>query len=464
MLNYYEVAGSLPPEYPFSLVDDNRLIFLKMGITVIVLDDDPTGTQTMHQVPVLTTWGEEEITSELNHKTPLFFILTNSRSLTAPDADCLAETIGANIRKASERSERKVIVISRGDSTLRGHYPNEVDALGKGLAITDAPHILVPALFQGGRHTVNDVHYVREGDQLIPAAETPFAKDSVFGYHSSDLKAYVEEKTKGRIRKEDVISINLDLIRNHGPEKITTIISGLKPGQVCIVNAFSQSDLDVFASGLLHAMTTTTRFLFRTAASFLNSISGSQPGKLLSRKELGMQGSGSIIAVGSYVPKTTRQLEYLRKSFDADYLEISAAKLLSRDNYISETERVTEAMNESLARNRSVVIFTSRELIKGGNAAANLDIVNRVSEGMVRIIHNINIRPEFVIAKGGITSSDIVTRSFGVKRAFVEGQVIPGVPVWKLGDCKAFPDLVYIPFPGNLGGDDALSNAIEKLI
>ena len=463
MLNYFDVAASLPPEFPVSLVKENRREFLELGMSILVLDDDPTGTQTMHHVPVLTTWGEAEIAAELSQKTPLFFILTNSRSLTAPDADRLAETIGSNVRLASEKSGRKVMVISRGDSTLRGHYPNEVDALGAGLGIPGAPHILVPVLFQGGRYTVNDVHYVREGDQLIPAAETPFASDSVFGYRSSDLKEYVEEKSNGRIRKQEVASISLDRIRNQGPESISEMVSSLKSGQVCIVNAFSQSDLDVFASGLLHSLKKNNQYLFRTAASFLNSISGNPQGSLLFREDLNLHGSGSIVAVGSYVPKTTRQLEYLRRSFDAVYLEISAARLLSQGEFRSETGRISDALNENLSRGRTVVVYTSRDLITGDNATENMDIVNRVSEGMVSIIQNVRIRPRFVIAKGGITSSDIVTRSFGVKKAFVEGQVIPGVPVWRLGGCSAFPDLVYIPFPGNLGGDDALLNTLIKL-
>ena len=149
----------------------------------------------------------------------------------------MAIEIGQNIKIASLRSGRKTLVISRGDSTLRGHYPNEVDALGKGLGVESSPQILVPAFFQGGRFTLNDTHYVKEEDKLIPAGQTPFARDATFGYKSSDLKAYVEEKSGGKIRAEEVLSIGIEDIRKGGPEVVVQLLSKLEPGRVSIVNA-----------------------------------------------------------------------------------------------------------------------------------------------------------------------------------------------------------------------------------
>jgi uncharacterized protein YgbK (DUF1537 family) len=196
MLKYTETIQSLPPVYRESLTMKNRQAFLESGITVIILDDDPTGTQTISDVPVLTGWDQTDIENMLQAGEPLFFILTNSRSLPENKAGLLAYVIGQNIKNASEKIRKEVLVISRGDSTLRGHYPIEVNTLGEGLGIKDAAHILIPAFFQGGRITLNDIHYVRDGENLIPAAETPFALDSSFGYRSSNLKDYVEEKTK----------------------------------------------------------------------------------------------------------------------------------------------------------------------------------------------------------------------------------------------------------------------------
>lgn len=464
MILYDDIKYQLPPEFPEDLKEGNRKSCLERNFTIIVLDDDPTGTQTIYDVPVLTSWGEDELVSELKSGTPLFFILTNSRSLTAKNADALALEIGRNIKSASEKSGRKTIVISRGDSTLRGHYPNEVDALGEGLEMADAPHILIPAFFEGGRHTVNDVHYVREGDELIPAGKTPFAQDLTFGYRSSDLKDYVQEKTKGRIKFSEVISISLNDIRQGGPEKVAEILNSLQKKKVCIVNAFLQSDLDVFTAGFYQSNKLAEPVLFRTAASIIPGLAGLPVKSPLRKVDFDLSGKGGVVAVGSYVPKTSRQLEFLQKNYSVEYVEIQAEKLLGEKGFQQEIKRVTEKINRNLKEDQVVVMYTSRQLITGNNADESLKIVNRISAGMVEVMRGIKIRPKFFIAKGGITSSDIVTKSFGVKKAKVLGQVIPGVPVWQLNDCKQFPGLLYMPFPGNLGGDDAVLKAIQKFI
>ena len=445
------------------MLDVNRKTFLNRNFSIIVLDDDPTGTQTIFDVPVLTSWDESEIETELLQKTPLFFILTNSRSLSATDADELAIEIGRTIKNASGKTAREVMVISRGDSTLRGHYPNEVDALARGLGIENSPQILIPAFFQGGRHTYNDIHWVREGDELIPAAETPFAKDSTFGYQSSDLKEYVEEKTNGRVKAKDVISVDLKTIRVDGAQKVANILNGLKSGDVCIVNAFCQKDLDVFANALYRLKESKNQFMFRTAASIIPSLAGVEVKRPLQAEEINLQGKGGIIAVGSYVPKTTTQLEYLKKKLPIDYVEINARNILNDNIFSREMDRVTKAANTILENDKLVVIYTSRELIKGETGDESLRIVNRISRGMVEVMKNISVRPKFIIAKGGITSSDIATKALGIKRALVKGQIIPGVPLWELNDCEKFPNLSYMPFPGNVGDQTSLYNAVKKL-
>lgn len=461
-VDFLETINSLPPEFPKSLLEENRNSFLTGNFSIIVLDDDPTGTQTIFDVPVLTTWSGEAILQELKNQTPLFFILTNSRSLVANDANDLATEIGQNIKKASELSGRKTLVISRGDSTLRGHYPNEVDALAKGLEIENSPQILIPAFFQGGRHTINDVHYVREGDKLLPAAETPFAKDETFGYRSSDLKDYVEEKTEGSKKANEVVSISIKDLRIGGPDKVAEMLDGLKTEQVCVVNAADQSDLDVFASGL-YKQRKAQPLLFRTAASIIPSLAGLAVKSPLEYTDLNLEGKGGVLAVGSYVPKTSEQLNFLKKQFQAEYVEIKASDLLGA-GFENEVERASAKINKCLEKNEVVIVYTSRELIKGNTPEASLQIVNKISNGMVEVMKGIRIRPGFFIAKGGITSSDIVTKSFSVKKAQVLGQIIPGVPVWQLSDCVQFPDLMYMPFPGNLGGKDAVFNAIKKLV
>jgi uncharacterized protein YgbK (DUF1537 family) len=110
-----------------------------------------------------------------------------------------------------------------------------------------------------------------------------------------------------------------------------------------------------------------------------------------------------------------------------------------------------------------VVIATSRELITSLDAASSLDIGARISAALVEVVQRLKVRPRYLIAKGGITSSDLATRALGVKRAMVLGQILPGVPVWELGAESKFPGLPYIVFPGNVGGREALKEAVEKI-
>ncbi len=464
MPDYNKTIQSLPPEYPENLVKKNRNAFLSSGFSLIVLDDDPTGTQTIFDVPVLTSWGEQEILSELKSGTKLFFILTNSRSLKANDADKLAYEIGSNIKKATEKAKRKTIVISRGDSTLRGHYPNEVNALGNGLGIPDAPHLVIPAFFEGGRYTIGNIHYVRIGNDLVPAGKTAFANDSTFGYRSSNLCQYVEEKTNGKIKAGDVVSMSLEEIREGGHEKLESKLQALKTGQVCIVNAAAQSDLDVFAMAFYRALKPGNTLLLRTAASVIPSLAGVEVQPPFQKGEIRLEGKGGIIAVGSYVPMTSKQLEYLQKHFPVEYIEINAEKLLDKKEFLLETERVAQGLNSNLEKNQVVVVYTSRKIIKGSNPEESLEIVNLISKGMVKVIQGVKLKPRFLLAKGGITSSDILTKALEVKKATVLGQIIPGVPLWRLEETNRFEGLIYMPFPGNLGGDVSVYKAVNKLI
>jgi hypothetical protein len=117
----------------------------------------------------------------------------------------------------------------------------------------------------------------------------------------------------------------------------------------------------------------------------------------------------------------------------------------------------------ALAAGRDTVVYTSRQLITSSDAAASLAIGRRVSEALVLLIRNLTIAPRYLIAKGGITSSDTATLGLGVRRALVLGQALPGVPVWQLGPEAKFPGLGYVVFPGNVGSDTALAELITRL-
>ena len=428
--------------------------------SIVVLDDDPTGTQTVHDVPVITEWTEEILENELL-VSPVFFILTNSRSLQADEADALGELLGERLQKVAEKHQKKLIVISRSDSTLRGHYPNEVDALEKGMGLKKTKHILAPAFFEGGRYTYEDIHYVKEGDEFIPAAKTPFAQDNTFGYSASNLKDWIIEKSEEKVNRKNIASVSVQALRNTSSEEIKSIIEQPEITHI-IANATSYPDLQAMALAILKSESS---FVFRTAASFINAISGIAIKPCLTKDEILKKSSsnGALVVIGSYVPKTTAQLVYLKERSNAVFLELNVTNVFDIGVFCKELVLLVEKVENHLKVGKDVVVFTSREVKKGTSKSESLEIVNRVSNALISIVKKIRVRPKYILAKGGITSSDVATKGLNVRRANVLGQVLKGIPVWQLDSDAKFPDMPYIVFPGNVGDDTALYELISLL-
>ncbi len=426
---------------------------------IIVLDDDPTGTQTVYDTPVLTEWSVEAIRNELALGSLLFYILTNSRSLVPSAAKELAEEIADNILTASAELNKKCLIISRSDSTLRGHYPVEVDALFSRLKIENGVTFIIPAFFEGGRYTINDIHYVHDGDQLIPAAQTPFAEDKVFGYTKSNMKEWVEEKTKGKIQGENVKSISLEDIRLDTDNALRKKINAFEGGDACIVNAASYADLDLVSLAILTSEITP---IFRTAASFVASVSPNPRKGLLPVEAFhAPSGHGGLMVVGSYVPMTTTQLTHLQQNTDIIGLELDVEALLSNES-ISPQE-LAKQVDADLQSGKDVMVFTSRKLISASTSDENLKIGKTISDYLVQFVAALQVVPKYVMGKGGITSNVIASDGLGARRGMVMGQLIAGVPVWQLGPESKFPGVPYIVFPGNVGGKQGLTEAYKRL-
>lgn len=459
-----DLLNSLPSEWPDALLPAIRDEVATGGRKLVVLDDDPTGTQTVYEIPVLTTWGVDELAAELGNDLPAFYILTNSRSLPLAAAQELNREIAHNLAAASRQSGRDFAVVSRSDSTLRGHYPGEVDALVDALGYTVDATLIIPFFLEGGRLTINDVHYVAEGDDLVPAAETPFARDAAFGYNSSNLRDWVVEKTKGQVQHAQVFAVSLDDIRKGGPMRVAEVLTGLPRGSVCVINSATLRDQEVFVRGLLHAEASGKHFVYRTAASFVQIRLGLATRPILTQADLALPSSGGgLIVVGSYVPKTTSQLQALLAQGGVTPIEVSVDALLDEGQQAAEIERVVSAVESGLAEDADVVVYTSRKLVTAPDAEKSLAIGARVSSSLVRIVQSMRARPRYVLAKGGITSSDVATKGLGVQRALVLGQILPGVPIWQLDRETRYPGMPYIVFPGNVGGDDAVADVVRRL-
>lgn len=454
----------LPAEWPDDPLPRIRTALAETRRKVVILDDDPTGAQTVHDVPVLTEWSVDTLTQELANDLTSFYVLTNARSKPLAQAQALNMAIGCNLVEAARHAGREFVVVSRSDSTLRGHFPGELQTLTDALGERCDAWIVVPFFLEGGRYTINDIHYVAEGEWLTPVGKTEFARDPSFGFSASNLRQWVEEKTGGRVLAKAVASISLQDLRQGGPMQVLDSLSRLEHGTVCVVNAVSMRDLEVLSEALLAAERRGKRFIYRAAASFIRARLGQAAPPLLSAAALKAQGhSGGLTIVGSYVQRTTDQLAYLLENEKMTSIEVHVLTLLDARRRRSEIERVAKVVNACLTRGEDVVVYTSRKLVTGRDSDENLFIIQHVSDALVEVMQRVRTRPRYLIAKGGNTSSDLATRDLNVKRCMVPGQALPGVPVWELGQESRFPGLKYVVFPGNVGGPTALSDLVAKL-
>lgn len=439
---------------------------------IIVLDDDPTGVQTVHDIYVYTDWDKESLRSGFLDGNKMFFILTNSRGLTEDETERLHREIAENVSVVSKELNKNFILISRGDSTLRGHYPLETkvlkDTLEENAGKSIDAEIICPFFKEGGRYTLEDVHYVAEGETLVPAGNTEFAKDRTFGYTSSNLKEWIEEKSKSEFKKEDVISITLEELRILDYETTMSKLMNAANFQKVIVNAISYDDIKVFVTSLIRCMNQGKNYMFRTAAALTKIIGGVTDKNVLSSEELKNTNNcnGGIIIVGSHVNKTTRQLELLKSNDKIKFIEFNVHLVVDDNQFKNELQRVNTETERYIAQGTTVAVYTRRERfdLNTGNPEDDLKLAVKISDAVTSIITSLTIRPNFIIAKGGITSSDVGTKGLSVKKALVLGQILPGIPVWLTGTESKFQGMPYVIFPGNVGSDAALLEVVNKLM
>ena len=436
---------------------------------IIVLDDDPTGVQTVNGIHVYTDWTEESIAAGFAEENRMFFILTNSRAFQTAQTEEEHRTIAARVAAEARRTGKEFMLISRSDSTLRGHYPLETVTLARTLEESGERidgEVLMPFFKEGGRFTIGDVHYVQEGAELTPAGDTEFARDKTFGYTASNMKEYIEEKTQGTFRAADVVSISLDDLRAVHVDAITEQLMAVTDFRKVIVNAVDYVDVKVFAIAMMRAMKAGKNFLFRTAAAWTKVIGGVADKPLLGRDELVVAGNanGGLIIIGSHVKKTTEQFEKLRELDAVKFVEFNHLLVLDTPRLEAELQRIIRETEDAIRHGMTVAVYTGRKRFDAGSEAESLRVSVQISDALTSIVRRLSVQPAFLIAKGGITSSDVGTKGLSVRRALVLGQVAPGIPVWQTGAESKFPGMSYIIFPGNVGAVETLRDVVKMLL
>ncbi len=458
-----EILANQPPVKVIpGLRERTREALRKSGKSLVVIDDDPTGMQTVQDVDVYLDWSVDTLRQALASRSPVLFVSINSRSLNAEDAKKLAYEVGKNLRTAVDLEKQPVLLASRSDSTLRGHFPYEVEALTAGFGIQPDGIIFAPTFLEAGRYTIDDIQWAEQGGQLMPVGETEFARDPMFSFQNSNLRAWIEEKTHGQVKSTDIISISLKSLREGGAEQATAELVKAVKGTTFVVNAAAYEDLDILTNAITEVENRGKKFVYRCSASFLKARAGFPDRALLTHNEMVTRSGPGLIIVGSYVDKTSRQLERLIDDGDVESIELVADRIMEKSAQNKEIERVSNEVKEILRKESNAVIYTSRQMLKapeGDFATTGKTIIN----ALCKIVRSIDIKPAYVVAKGGITSIEIARTAFGVKQVRALGQILPGVPVWKLGDEARWPGIPYVVFPGNVGNETDLLKAVKIL-
>ena len=395
---------------------------------MVVLDDDPTGIQTVHGCLLITQWDEQHVREAFEDEEPFFYILTNTRAMTREEAADVTRSAMEMVLQVNRDYGYRLIVVSRSDSCLRGHFPLETDVMRQclvahGYSVYEKTPFC-PAFIEAGRVTIDGIHYMRDGKQLIPVSQTEFARDNVFAYHTSVLRDYIREK-------------------------------GANPDDYIIVNAQSYDELYRFANHLTSdIIPQTSSVVIRSSSSLPKAISGIADIPLLDRTILKQAGVGCFI-VGSHVKKTTQQLERLLQAEGTCAIEVDVQRILDDAPLLmSET---LDTIQQVVDMGLTPVIYTSRQEIRLEDANLRQHLGQQVSDFLVDIVYRLPFTPSYLVGKGGITSNDILTKGLGIKSARVLGQIINSVP------CVMTRDFPYIIFPGNVGNEDSLREVYLKL-
>ena len=402
---------------------------------MVVLDDDPTGIQTVHGCLLITRWDEESVRLGFQDSEPFFYILTNTRAMTREDAEQVTREAMEMVVKVNQDYGYQLIIVSRSDSCLRGHFPLETDVMRQclvehGYSVYEKTPFC-PAFIEAGRVTIDGIHYMRDGKQLIPVSQTEFARDNVFAYHTSILTEYIKEK-------------------------------GANPDDYEIVDAESYDELYRFARHLTSDILPQTSDLrphpsaivIRSSSSLPKAISSISDQPLLDRSILKQEGVGCFI-VGSHVKKTTLQLEQLLQAEGTCAIEVDVQRILD-DSALLMSETL-DTIRQVVEIGLTPVVYTSRQEIRLDDADQRQHLGQQVSDFLVDIVYRLPFTPSYLVGKGGITSHDILTKGLGIRSARVLGQVIPSVP------CVMAPHFPYIIFPGNVGNEDSLREVYLKL-
>lgn len=408
---------------------------------IVVLDDDPTGTQSATEVTVLFEHSAEALTEVLGGERSVY-VQTNSRALSESDAVALARSIRVSAERAARRLGVQVRFVLRGDSTLRGH----VFAESAVFADDDAVILFVPSFPEGGRVTHGGTHYLRSGSDLTPVGETEFARDPVFGFSASTLAEFVAERSDA-----PALPVSLDDVRSG---LLARTLHSAPAGAVILPDAVEPDDIAAVARAV-EAVWPRRSVVVRSAAPLAATLAGVKSAALIEPATLA--GAGRVLVVcGSHTHGARSQVARLAHRVGEPTVVSTRAALCDP---AAEGERVAA---EELRRERSeAVSFIASERDRSPTHASLADGA-AVMVALTTAARVLAERADAIVTKGGITAAEVIKRGLGAQRARVLGQVRAGVSVWRIPaeDGRELPCIIV---PGNMGDVEILTDAVAWL-
>tara|TARA_Y100001968_G_scaffold324142_1_gene362923 strand:+ start:5759 stop:7117 length:1359 start_codon:yes stop_codon:yes gene_type:complete len=442
---------------------------------IVVFDDDPTGSQSVYGCPLILDWNERILDKAIDQPSELLFFLANTRSMTSKEAELRTRKICKAFKDTCKRKRidnKDILLISRGDSTLRGYGFLEPEIIAQELGPFDAT-FHVPAFIEGGRTTRNGMHLLNN----CPVHLTNFASDKIFGYSTSFLPDWLEEISQGKISSKSVLLItseqlNFAINSNKGMNKLFEFLQDLSDNSFVVVDAENTSQLSVFAKTVMKLMGQ-KKFLFRSAASLISAfaqlpVNSIKPFDLaaLRIRNKSLKLKLGLIIVGSHVKLADQQLEILLKDCACEGIELPVRKIArildgSLPNLLLndlENQWFFELKN-ILDSGKTPVLFTSRGEIHFASNASRMIFGLELANLMARLFKRILPDLGYVISKGGITTQILLEKGLDVGMVHLKGQILPGLSmVWpETNDISK--QIPIITFPGNLGSKETLLEA-----
>jgi len=444
---------------------------------IIIIDDDPTGSQTVHGCTLILKWDYDTLLKSLQGSSNLLFILANTRSLSEQDLKIRLKEICSSLKDVMNNSlfmEEEFVVISRGDSTLRGHNFIEPFIINELLGPFDAT-FYIPAFLEGNRTTVNGNHLVDN----IPINETIFSKDKIFGFNTCNVKELIYEQSNYQLdlnHIENIFIKDFEVLETNQSNKLYSYIEQLQNNKKVIVDIIDYSQLDKF-SRVIKSLLNKKKFLFRSAASFISSLSNVKRNKKdniyfsqLRRKNNNDKIMKGLLVVGSYVELSTLQLNKVLEISVCKPIEINVLKLYDffklEDNLrqINSLKKlISNAIRQNLSQEFIPVLYTSREIVSLGDNNDLIQFQLFLSAFISEIVSVIKNEIGYLISKGGITTNSIISEGLEAESVYLEGQILPGISLVTFNLLEQKGKLPIVTFPGNIGNQMSLVKALEIL-